>query len=180
MLAPSPLRRAALGGILLLSLAAALSGTASGAQGGLQRRRFNIDGLSWLAGSWKGTISGGEVDQTWTPPAGRTMMGTNRVISNRRTVLRQFFVIEQSGDGITLSMRAVGEKGTDLPENASFLRLVSLSSSEAVFESPGELTRRMTYRLDPDGALSGRVDTFRSGGGGPERIQFRMQRVTDR
>lgn len=181
MFTRSRARRAGLVSLILFSLAAPLLGPASAAQGRQQQqRRFNIEGLGWLVGSWKGTISGGEVDQTWTPPAGRTILGTNRVISNRRTVLRQFYVIEQTSDGVTHSMRAVGERGGDMPENASFLRLVTLGNSEAVFETPGELAKRLSFRLDPDGSLSGRVETFRGGGGQPERIQFRMQRVTDR
>jgi len=49
-----------------------------------------IDELAWLAGSWKGNAFGGVIEETFTKPNGGCILGTSRVLSQGKTVHREF------------------------------------------------------------------------------------------
>ena len=37
--------------------------------------------VTWLAGSWRGQMSGGQIEEVWTPLQGGVMMGMFRMLN---------------------------------------------------------------------------------------------------
>ena len=50
--------------------------------------------LGWLAGTWARTEAGKTVEETWTRPAGETLMGVSRTVQGDHTVFHEFLRIE--------------------------------------------------------------------------------------
>jgi hypothetical protein len=124
---------------------------------------MTVDGLGWMAGAWRGEIRAGQVEETWSKPAGGSMLATCRIVSQGKTVFREFMLLEQLPDGIFLTVRHVGERMKDLDSQMPVFKLVSNKDGEAVFQTAEEKPRRIIYRKQPDGGLLARVETFRQG-----------------
>lgn len=166
--------RRALG--LAVSLSAAL--LAPGARpGAAQGGRRNIDRLSWLAGNWRGDLGDGSVQEVWTSPDGRTIMGLHRVVGRNRTPVREFMLIEQLGDGVVMTVRRPGERTNDLDEQPQLYKLMSSTDREALFDTGGDQPRRLRYRLEGDGTLTVRADLYQDAK--PRRIDFKMKKSNE-
>ncbi len=61
--------------------------------------------LSWLAGTWTGTMDGDPVDETWTAPSGDSLMGMFRWQSEGKTVLFELITIHAEGESPVMRIR---------------------------------------------------------------------------
>ncbi len=53
--------------------------------------------IGWLAGNWRGTMSGGQIEEVWTPSAGGVMMGIFRMLDPQgQALFYEFQVIEET------------------------------------------------------------------------------------
>lgn len=74
-------------------------------------KKATLDDLSFLTGSWRGTIGGDVViEEVWSAPRGGSMMGMFRIIAGDKTTLYEFLAIEDSAAGpssdSSISLRA--------------------------------------------------------------------------
>jgi len=114
--------------------------------------------LGWLSGCW--AAEGGEPGsgETWTSPAGGTMLGLSRTVRSGRTVAWEFLEIRESGEsGLILVAHPSGQERT-------VFELLRVGDEEIVFENPEhDFPQRVLYRkLDPD-RLLGRAEAERDG-----------------
>ena len=127
--------------------------------------------LKWLAGCWmQDGREPGSVEQ-WTAPAGGTMLGMSRIISNGKTVAFEYLRIVAGDDGgIALIASPSGQ------ETARF-EMIILSSNEVVFENlEHDFPQRIIYRLIDNRSLLGRIEGIKNG---RERAaDFPMTRIT--
>lgn len=134
----------------------------------------SVQDLAWMSGCWASV--GGEAGsgETWTAPAGGTLLGVSRTVKGGKTVAHEFMQIRETGPGqIAFIALPSGQKEANFP-------LVRLSGQEAVFENPQhDFPQRVIYRRDGD-SLTGRIEGSiggRGGGGGETKgIDFPMKR----
>jgi hypothetical protein len=137
----------------LLFTLAILPGLLSG-----QTQKRSIADLAWLAGCWEGNVRGREVNEQWMKPAGGTMLGMARTVSQGKTVEYEYTQIREDKDGaIYYVAKPSGQS------EASF-KLIKLENREAVFENPThDFPQRIIYRQQTDGSLIARIEGTMNG-----------------
>ena len=58
-----------------------------------------VEDLSWLSGCWQGRQGTAVIEEIWSKPGGKTMIGLGRTVSNNRTVSFEFMQFrEENGN----------------------------------------------------------------------------------
>lgn len=132
--------------------------------------RPTVEALDWLAGCWASEGEERGSGESWTPPAGGTMLGVSRTVREGRTRSHEFVLIrETEAGGLDYVAHPSGQ------EPATF-GLVRLGEREAVFENPGhDFPQRIVYRLDDAGVLRARIEGTVDGEA--RAVDFPMRRV---
>ena len=129
----------------------------------------SLTAISWLAGVWTSDERGRQITEQWMSPAGGTMLGMSRTVSQGRTVEYEFILlrVETSGE-INYVAKPSGQK------EAAF-KLIRASTTEAVFENPEhDFPQRISYTLR-DGGLTAAIEGTKNGKA--RRVEFNYQRV---
>ena len=136
-----------------------------------QQPKQTVDEFGWLAGCWGGAHNKKELTEQWMKPAGGTMLGAGRTVSNGKTVEYEFVQLRQDETGdIYYVARPSGQK------EASF-KLVRGGPREAVFEDPEhDFPQRIIYRLESDGSLLARIEGVVNGK--EKGVNFPLKRVS--
>jgi hypothetical protein len=116
----------------------------------------DLSDLAWMAGLWTGVKDGVEMEESWLPPKGNTMIGLHRDVKNNRTMSFEFFRIEAAADGITYWASPRSKPPTPF-------RMIELSGKKVVFENPQhDFPQRVIYWLEGDNALHAKIEgTFK-------------------
>ncbi|HYH44061.1 MAG TPA: DUF6265 family protein [Thermoanaerobaculia bacterium] len=130
----------------------------------------SVQSLAWLAGCWASVDGEAGSGETWTAPAGGTLLGIGRTVKGGRTVAHEFLQIRENQPGqITLTALPSGQK------EASF-QLLRLTEREVVFENPQhDFPQRVLYRLTGRDQLLGRIEGRRDGE--VRGVDFPLKRV---
>lgn len=114
--------------------------------------------LSWLAGCWMSTTGEAGSGETWTSPAGGTLLGISRTVKRGQTVAHEFMQIRANATGtLVLIAEPSGQRRTEFV-------LLSLSDTEVVFENlQHDFPHRVAYRLEPPDLLRPRIEGQRNG-----------------
>lgn len=128
----------------------------------------SVQDLAWMSGCWASTDGEAGSGETWTAPAGGTLLGVSRTVKRGKTVAHEFMQIRETGPGqIAFIAIPSGQKEASFP-------LVRLTGQEAVFENPQhDFPQRVIYRRNGD-HLTGRVEG--SEGGETKGFDFPMKR----
>jgi hypothetical protein len=135
---------------LLLSVVTLVASPASSRPSDL---RNDIDQLAWMAGDWNAVVDEAQVDEHWSRPAGRMMMGMSRTVSNDKTLSFEYLRIEKRDDGIFLVAHPHGRSGVDF-------RLYSWDGVQAVFTNPGHADhlKKIVYRHELADSMTARIE----------------------
>lgn len=135
-----------------------------------QAKRFDMDGLAFLAGCWSGTFGGdGIMEEFYTKPSRNIILGTTRYLRGDVAVQYEFTRIEERSGEIVMTPYPRGE-----PSDDEFT-LTSLTPAEAIFESPEhDYPKRIIYRDNADGSRTARID---GGVDDPEPTQWILRPV---
>jgi len=116
------------------------------------RAESPLNGLAWLAGSWKSEEAGQCSEEHWMQPAGETMLGVSRTVSNGTTTFFEFLRIESHPDGV---FYLASPKGRQPPTP---FKLVTLQDEQVVFANPEhDFPQRIVYRRQGN-ELHGRIE----------------------
>ena len=111
-----------------------------------------VDRLVWLAGCWTMPRAKGLTEEHWMPPAGGTMLGMSRTISDGRTVEHEFIRIAPVNGVLSYVAQPSGQR------EATFA-LVSLTDDAVVFENAAhDFPQRISYRRTGDTSLTARIE----------------------
>ena len=136
--------------------------------------KAGINAVAWFGGKWEGEFRGRKVEEHWMPAAGGTMLGTCRWTLQGRTVFREFLLLEETPEGLVMTVSHVGPKMVKLEEKPESFKLESLKDGEVVFVGEkAEKPSRIHYRKEADGGLYARVETHRNGQ--PAVLEFPMK-----
>jgi len=116
-------------------------------------RKPDLDQLGWMAGDWKADVDAAQVDEHWSRPAGRMMMGMCRTVANEKTLSFEYLRIETRDDGIFLVAHPHGRPGVDF-------RLSSWDGVQAVFTNPGHADhlKKIVYRHESEDSMTARIE----------------------
>jgi hypothetical protein len=108
-----------------------------------------IGDAGWLTGCWEFTRGSRTVRETWTPPAGGTMLATSRTVSNGRTTEYEFVILRESPRGLEYVAKPSGQ-----PE--AVFTSTRVTAEEIVFENPQhDFPTKVVYRKQgSDGLLA--------------------------
>ncbi len=113
----------------------------------------SISDLAWLSGCWAAIDQDTGSGEQWMPPAGGTMLGMSRTVSDGETVAFEFIRIVSTGDGGLVFIASPSG------QNTTGFALVSVTDHEVIFENPDhDFPQRIIYRLLSDEDLLGRVE----------------------
>jgi hypothetical protein len=129
--------------------------------------------LCWIAGGWETNIGTAYVEEHWTLPVGRIMLGMSRAVAGERTKFFEFLRIELRADGIFYVAHPQARPGVDF-------RLARLTQTEVIFENPGhsDHLKHIIYRKDSPDAITARIEG--ADNGKPFAEEFHYQRIARR
>src|SRR5262245_15894451 len=87
----------------------------------------SVEDLAFFAGSWSCKKGGALVEEHWTKPAGKTLIGMGRTVGNGVTVEFEYLRIEERKDGIVYIAQPGGQAPTEF-------KLTNSENGEFVFE----------------------------------------------
>jgi hypothetical protein len=113
-----------------------------------------LAGLTWLSGTWAGTMGEGAYsEETWSTPAGTSMVGMWRLVKEGKALVLELLTLAVEDGTVVMRLRhhdgslvAWEEKDAPLA-----LKLVRRGNREAVFEGTEDgKPLRLTYRRTGD------------------------------
>ncbi len=113
-----------------------------------------LAGLTWLSGTWAGTMGEGDYsEETWSTPAGTSMVGMWRLVKGGTPRVLELLTL--TVENATVIMRLRHHDGTlvawEEKDAPLALKLVRRGNREAVFEGVEDgKTLRLTYRRTGD------------------------------
>jgi hypothetical protein len=125
--------------ILILSIAPAAAGAA--------------DFPQWMAGSWRATVSGVQMEEHWTGAKGDLMIGMHRDVQPSKKSWFEFLRIERHDDGNIYYMAMPGGR------QATPFKMTTHQGKRVVFENPEhDFPKRITYWQPASSRLCARVE----------------------
>ncbi|MDE2663021.1 MAG: DUF6265 family protein [Gemmatimonadota bacterium] len=99
----------------------------------------DLEELAWIAGHWGGDAFGGQIEEAWFSPAGRSMSGSFRLVRDGLAVMYELLLLEQDDDGeIYYRFKHVGRGWVPWEETRLEYRLTALEGRRATFRSTAE------------------------------------------
>lgn len=123
---------------------------------------LSINQLAFFAGHWSGDVFGGIGEEAWFAPNAGTMLGSFRHMKDDVTTFSEFFIIEETDDGIIFRFSHFNNdyttwedaKGTGPLE----FKLVSVENNTAIFDANNDYSPDyMRYMLTENGQLAIKV-----------------------
>lgn len=105
-----------------------------------------IASVAWLSGRWQGEGLGGAAEETWSEPAGGSMVGYFRLVRDDKPVFYEIMTLLEVEGSLELRLKHVNPDMTGWEEKADFVtfKLAKLEPDAAYFSG---LTFR---RVQPD------------------------------
>ncbi|MDE2879934.1 DUF6265 family protein [Candidatus Palauibacter soopunensis] len=102
-------------------------------------RAIDLDELAWIAGHWGGDAFGGQIEEAWFSPAGRSMSGSFRLVRDGLAVMYELLLLEQDDDGeIYYRFKHISRGWEPWEETRLEYRLTALEGRRATFRSTAE------------------------------------------
>jgi hypothetical protein len=140
--------------------------------GSVASQKSGIEQLDWISGCWISDDGKQRIEEGWSKPVGKSMIGYGRTVINGKTVSAEHLQIrEVEGRGIAyIAAVSIGSKPVTFP-------LVKSSESEVVFENPAhDFPQRIIYRRESKDALFARIEGQEKGVN--KAMDFRYKRAS--
>lgn len=130
----------------------------------------DVAALAWMAGCWAPEQGETGSVEHWLPPAGGTMLGMSRTVKKGQTVEFEFMQLRVNAEGklVFIALPSGQREATFVASH--------VGKDSVTFENPQhDFPQKVSYRLESDGRLVGRIEGTR--GGTVRGIDFPMRRV---
>ena len=99
--------------------------------------KATIDDVAWIAGHWQGKAFGGVVEEVWTKPLGKSMMGSFKMVIDDEVSFYELCIIREVGETIILQLKHFhGDlKGWEEKEETVDFPLVKIEEDKAYFDN---------------------------------------------
>lgn len=104
--------------------------------------------FQWLLGQWSGEGFGGQCLESWSPPAGGSMIGTFRLVSGGKLNFCEVFLLTKTDQGVVLKLKHFDDQmiGWESKDKSINFPLLKVAKNTAWFGG-------LTYQLQDDGSL---------------------------
>lgn len=108
----------------------------------------DLNQFKWLIGEWSGEGFGGQCLESWSPPAGGSMMGTFRLVKDGKLNFCEVFLLSKSDQGVVLKLKHFDDQlvGWEAKDKSVNFPLLKVAKNTAWFGG-------LTYQLQKDGSL---------------------------
>jgi len=147
-------------------MALILAATAAGTHEAQQGR--GIEQVAWLQGCWEAVTAFGAVEEHWTAPGGRSLVGLSRTVRDGELAAYELVVIRERGERLVYVAHPSGQPA------AEFLS-TTVSGDTVLFENPAhDFPQRIGYRRQGASLLAW-IEGARNGK--TRRVEFPYRRV---
>lgn len=139
-----------------------------------------VGDLSFMAGTWSGTIFGGPIVETWGKPDRGAMIGMSRMGSDAAKAMYEFMLVEEKDGAPTMFLRHFRRHLATKEAEPMAFRLTLVEGEKAVFECPDKKHSftKITYERTAKNELLVMLEGEREGR--PMKVESRMQRAKSR
>lgn len=108
----------------------------------------DLNQFQWLLGEWSGKGFGGQCFESWSPPAGGSMIGTFRHLNDSGLNFCEVFLLTKTDQGVLLKLKHFDARlaGWEEKDESVTFPLLKVKSGVAYFGG-------LTYELQDDGSL---------------------------
>lgn len=119
-----------------------------------------IDRVAWLAGRWIGQGLGGDIEETWAPPAGGQMVGHFQLVRDGAVAFYELLLLDVAEGGVRMRVKHFEPDfvAWEQPGDWHAFEPVSVGADEIAFDgftirrvAADEIVMRLTLRYE-DGA----------------------------
>lgn len=107
------------------------------------QRAAAIEQASWLAGRWVGEGLGGQLEETWSPPAGGQMIGHFRLIQDGAVVFYELCLLDEANGGLRMRVKHVNPDFVGWEERDAWHAFEPVSASAEALAFDGLSFRRV-------------------------------------
>jgi hypothetical protein len=127
----------------MMTIAAALLGAACAAQAQTAPApAATIEDAAWLAGRWVGEGLGGELEETWAPPAGGQMVGHFRLMQGGAVRFYEIMLLDVTEGGVRMRVKHFNPDFTGWEEKDGWHAFEPLSAGPRSLDFSGLTIRR--------------------------------------
>jgi hypothetical protein len=120
-----------------------------------QKTDAALQPLAFLSGRWTSDSADGQEEEYWSPTAGRSMVGTFRVLKDGDAVFYEFWAIEVEDGKAIFKMKHFDRGLLGWEEKADMVRLnVSVSGGQDVLFSKPDGSLSLRYQRNGDELVS--------------------------
>ena len=130
-----------------------------------------VEEMAWLAGRWTGDGLGGETEETWTPPAGGSMIGMFRLVKEGKPVFYEFISILQTDKGLVMRIKHFHADLIAWEEKDKFVDFLYIGSEGSTYRFAG-----LTFEREGEDAMTIYL-ALRQKSGEVREMKFSMKRV---
>jgi len=128
-----------------------------------------IERVAWLQGCWQANSPRRVIEEAWTAPRGRSMLGVSRTFRGDTLVEYEFVVLREQAAGLTYEAHPSRQAPATFAARAA-------SDSVVIFENTAhDFPQRIGYRKAGDDSLVAWIEGTIEGR--PQRIDFPYARV---
>lgn len=133
-----------------------------------QAGKASLADVAWFQGIWKGEGLGGQCDETWSPAAAGSMVGTFRLMKNDKLVFSEFMMMVEENGTLTIKIKHFHPdmKGWEEKDKYLTFPLVKVEPKAAYFNG-------LTYRKNDDGTMTIYLAMKRVTGTTEEKFTFK-------
>lgn len=151
--------------LAMLVTAGAQSPTTAPAQSGA-----TVAGLSWLSGCWEGRQGEATIEEVWSKPGGRSMIGFGRTVKENRTTSFEFMQFREQAGTLVFMPQPQGGPAVSFPLKDSFGGRFTFENKEHDFP------QRVIYEQKGPGLLLAAIEGTYKGKEGREEYQMKKVR----
>ena len=117
-------------------------------QAGQEPAKTTLADVEWLAGTWRGQGLGGVTEETWSAPAGGSMMGMFRLMRGDAVVFYEFMTLVRENGSVVMKLKHFNPDlaGWEDKDKWVTFRLASATPQALFFEG-------LTFRRIDDDSL---------------------------
>jgi hypothetical protein len=131
-------------------------------------KQTSLEDLSWLSGCWEGRQGDAILEEIWSKPGGRSMLGLGRTVKNNRTVSFEFMQFREENGTLVFLPQPQGGERVSFPLKDSFGGRLTFENKEHDFP------QRVIYEQKNKELLASIEGTYK---GKQEREEYLMRRV---
>ncbi|MFW5698132.1 MAG: DUF6265 family protein [Fimbriimonadaceae bacterium] len=96
---------------------------------------FELEDVAWMTGGWSGTMGEHQVEEHWSEPAGRQMMGMFRWLNGDSIQFYEFMTLAQTDTGVELRIKHFNDDLSGWEEKDAYVSftLTSVAPNQAAF-----------------------------------------------